>query len=251
MKKTIIILILLLLPVLCFAGTLQEKQMSVIAKKNTVVSSGVTYRAVGTFYTDTVTASPVVAKPAGVVDGDFILVAVTTDTVHAINSVIEGWTQIGTAQDASTDSTTSIFYKIASSEGESWTFTDLFVDTEIWSGVVIAYSGVNATTPLDVAVVQGSETANTTHSTDAITPTSNNTMVISIWGVDGSEAYTGTADSDPSCTERADYNNAYGAYGWTYIQEHKQTTAAEEIHDLTINVSDVMSWFIIALRPAT
>jgi hypothetical protein len=246
MKK--LILLLILLPTLCFAG-LQEKQCAVIAKKNVVAPSGITYRAVGTFYTDTNTASPVVTKPSGVVDGDFILVAVTTDATHVINTVIDGWTQIGTAQDASTDSTTSIFYKIASSEGASWTFTNLFVDTEAWSGVVIAYSGVNPTTPLDVAVVQGSETANTTFSTDAITPTSNNAMIVSIWGVDASEDYEGTPDSDPACTERAEYQNTAGNYGWTYIQEHKQTTAAEEIHDLTINVSDLMSWFIIALRP--
>jgi hypothetical protein len=41
MKKTISILILLILiPTLCFAGALQEKHRSVIAKKNAVVAGG-------------------------------------------------------------------------------------------------------------------------------------------------------------------------------------------------------------------
>jgi hypothetical protein len=42
MKKTIV-LILLLIPMLCFAGALQEKHRSVIAKKNVVASGGYDY----------------------------------------------------------------------------------------------------------------------------------------------------------------------------------------------------------------
>jgi hypothetical protein len=211
--------------------------------------SGITYRTSGTYSYGSTTASPVVTKPAGIQDGDLIIIAFVTDTPHVINSVLAGWTQIGTAQGQSTDSTTTVIYKIASSEGETWTFTDLFVDAEVPTAGIVVYDGVSSSTPLDVAVVQGANTAMTTHAAGPITPTSNNTMIVSIFGTDQSETYTGTPDDSPACTERIDFNNASGTYGYVYIQEHKQTTAAEETHQMTVNVSDGMAWFIIALRP--
>jgi len=193
------------------------------------------------------TTSPVVTKPAGTVDGDFILVAFVTDAVHVVNSVIAGWTQIGTTQVTGTDTSVTLVYKRASSEGASWTFTDLFTASHNGIAGVIVYDGVNASVPLDVAVVQGAGTNNTVHAAGPITPTSANCMIVSFFGADPGGEYTGTPDDSPACTEKLEVTN--GTVGFLYAQEHLQTAAAEETHQVTISSSDLTSWFIVALRP--
>ena len=189
-----------------------------------------------------------VITPAGLADGDVIIIAFETSTVHTIDNILSGWTQGGTTQDQGTDQSVSIFYKVASSEGASWTWTDVFVGTPTGVWGCVAYSGVDAGTPLDVAIVQTEDSFGTVQSSGEITPINDNSRIVSIFGVDPNAARTGTPDDNPPCTERVEANGDND--GFMYIQDHLQTTASAETHEFTISTADQSASFIVALREA-
>lgn len=195
-------------------------------------------------------ASPVISAPAGLADGDLIIVVVMTSTTNVGNQVLSGWTLLS-LQDQATDGTLFVLYKIASSEGASWTFTDLFTGTEQCIASALAYSGVDNATPLDVAHVTADlGTISTATDTSSITPTNNNCMIVSIFAGDPSVNYTGTADASPTCDERTDYMNTYRA-GWIYVQDHLQASAAAEAHTVTPSAEDGICYKLLALRPTS
>ena len=194
------------------------------------------------------TVSPAITAPAGLTDGDLIIVHIATNSTETVNTVLAGWTQMGTTQDQSSDSSMFILYKIASSEGASWTFTNLFNANEFGVYASFAYSGVDGTSPLDVAVVQGDLGNVTTAgaSTGSIMPTSANCMVFSMYGGDpGAKTRTATAEY----TERTDYTGTT-TYGWVYAQEHIQGAAAAETHKITPNETEGICYMIMAIRPS-
>lgn len=194
-----------------------------------------------------------ITAPAGLADGDLILVFVTSISAHEIANVPDGWEQVGSRQDDGTDSSNSLFRKIASSEGANWTFTDIYSATETGVWACVAYSGVDNTTPLDVAVVQGAVggtvTAGDPHTAGPITPTSNGAMIVAVYGVDALAAINGTPDDNPAATERVDHDGG-DPYSFAFIQDYSQATAAEVSLDMILNVNDTSAWFIVALRPA-
>lgn len=201
------------------------------------------------------TTSPVVTAPAGIQNNDLIIVAFPSGANHTVNSLIAGWTQAGSTVAQGSDSSTTVVYKIADNEGASWTFTDLF--TGVTTGVygVIVYSGVDTTTPLDVAVVQadmGNVPATPVgEDTATITPISDNCMIVSIFGADPSASTrNSTPGSAPVCTERLDDTQG-GTNGWIYVQDHLQTTAIAEAHRLTPDEIEGAVYFLLALRPAS
>ena len=240
--------ILILAVILLCAGNVfaDDDEITVVAKKSVAVASTPTYRDSGSGSFSS-TVSPVVTKPASTADGDLIIVWFASDTEHAFSSLIGGWTQIGATVGVGTDSSLTVVYKFASAEGATWTFTDLFAATEGGNYGVLVYDKVNASTPFDVASLQDAETASATPATDAITPTSNNCLIVSVWGFDLVAGVTVAPDDSPACTERVESNTA--GFGAVYGEEHLQTTAAAEAHSITISESDTSFWTIMALRP--
>jgi hypothetical protein len=191
--------------------------------------------------------SPQVTAPAGLTDGDFIIVAISTDSLHDHDSILAGWTAIGPI-DAGTDNSLTILYKFASSEGASWTFTDLFANKEYGVAGVVCYSGVDSTTPLDVSSVTGLVVWDTPPA-GPITPTNNGCMIVSVFGADpGVDTRNATAGDDPECTERVDICN--GTIGYVFMQDFLQVTADEVSCSMTADASDAFAWVIMALRPA-
>src|SRR3990170_7657597 len=104
------------------------------------------------------TASPVVTKPTGVVDGDLILLFCETNTAANFASPVAGFTIIGAEVDGGTSSS-ALYYKVASGEGNTWTLSNIFAATETAMFVAIAYSGVDATNPINAVGAQTFVTA--------------------------------------------------------------------------------------------
>ena len=200
------------------------------------------------------TASPTVNKPTGTLENDVMLFAITTDNTHTIGAspTLNGFTQIGTKQDASTDSSTSLFYKIAgAAEAASWTFTNLFTAADNCAAVVVSYSGVDTAAPINQSSQKGN-TATTAHTTTAITPSVNDCMIVAVYGADpptgAPPTQSGTPDASPAATERHD--NHVSGYGFLYVEEFLQGTAASVSLDMTSSASESTAGFLVALKPS-
>ena len=105
-----------------------------------------------------------IGKPTGVVDGDFLLAVITQGAVVEAITPPSGWTLIAERSHSETGrGSAHVYYKRASSEGTSWTWTHAF---SITHGVVWRLTGVVASgAPEDVA----ESTAETDYSLTALT----------------------------------------------------------------------------------
>lgn len=191
--------------------------------------------------------------------GDIMFLVLATDSTHSVVSVDDGaggfaWTQVGTTQGTTAnDASVSVFRRVvAASEPTNYQVDWSASEKGAWA--LVSYSGQDATTPLDVAVVQGtsgSVAASGTVTAGPSTPATNGCMVAAFYGCDpDSSSQAGTADASPAATERAD--QVSGTDGWVYVQDYEQATAAQVSLDVTLAQAeaDGIGWFIIALRPA-
>jgi methionine-rich copper-binding protein CopC len=120
----------------------------------------------------------VIPAPAGVAAGDALLAAVATRGAPTITAPA-GWALVRQDANAST-MRQAIFVRIAgASEPASYTFT--LSSAQSAAGGVVAYTGVNATTPVDVhgGQLNASSTAITAPS---ITTTGANRMIVGFFG---------------------------------------------------------------------
>lgn len=113
-------------------------------------------------------------KITAVVDGDLMLVyQIVYDTVTLTTPA--GWTTVDTRQIAGNATTAALHYKVASGEGASYSFTNSggsYTDM-----MMVAYSGVDTTTPIDAASTFATGTSGTPSIT-APSPVSANTYLV-------------------------------------------------------------------------
>lgn len=122
-----------------------------------------------------------VTKPTGVINGDLVIVAIST-TDPADFTPPAGWTQLYEVAETTTDSWLGIYTKLAAAEGASWSFTS--VGTETYAYAVLALRGVHPTTPIGASAC-ASQPLSKTQSTPAIVVTTPNAFIVGIWEIDG------------------------------------------------------------------
>jgi hypothetical protein len=106
------------------------------------------------------TSSVACAKPTGVANGD-VMLAFCQSGGAANHSAPAGWTLLSEVANDPQNLTSTIFYKVASSEGSSYTFTDDEGGTTPMCVQIVAYRGCDTTSsPIDVETFAG--TAGTT-----------------------------------------------------------------------------------------
>lgn len=200
------------------------------------------------------TASPTVSKPTGTVDGDFLIFGAATDTVHTVSTVPTGFTQPTAALDQAADTTFSCLTRVASGEPASYTFTNYFGTTEVGTVFMLAITGVDQTTPLDgvTATTLASAAANG-QSWAAITPASNDAVVLGIGGSDPSSSAR-AATPNAGFTELLDHTETPNSInGWVYAL-YKQLVGAPTATTLAITIdgggSNTMAKVSLVLRPA-
>lgn len=205
---------------------------------------------VGYLGTNFSSASPAPTAPAGS-DGDILLAWCATDSNHTILNVPTGWTQVGSSEAQAADTTVSAFRKFRSGTETAFTFTDLFDALENGRFGILAYSGVDLTTPLDVTVVQGNAGAATGHTSASITPVTAGAKVVSMWGTDpGADPRTVTvSDHTGRVGTSPNFGENNGTSGWIYGGDSDWTSGAVT-HGITFNASDNQAHFVVALRPA-
>lgn len=208
----------------------------------------------------TASTSVVVTKPAGTADGDLLL-AIISETGTGSITAPAGWTLLG-SQAASTTVTSAAYYKVASSEGASWTWTlGASVRNTYWVG---AFTGIDTSSP----VYASSSAADTDGGLTVLTPAVDPVLipwaglVTSVAGVRtaGGSATTwttskyteaadvstnGGAGTDITCSVTAD--TPTGDYDLLIDDVGNSTWAAT--YTAAQSQSAVASW-AVALRPA-
>ena len=152
-------------------------------------------------------SSITVTKPTGVVSGDVMIAHVfVRSTTPTITS--SGWTAIRTTSQGTTLREQS-FYKVAGpSEPASYTFSGNATSYAYTAGIV-AYSGVDTTTPIDVS--GGSASASGPGTCPSVTTTLNGELGVGASGYGGQ--LTASVTVNPPRTNRWSQNNASIAGG--------------------------------------
>jgi hypothetical protein len=164
----------------------------------------------------------VVTAPAGLADGDVMLAVIGGRGSSLTCTPPAGWTSVIT-QIRSTVGKLFIFSKVASGESGSYTFT-LNVSSQ-HSGGILAFTGVNTTTPVNVSAGAQDGTSVTAHVAPDITTTVDGCMILraameAVSGVNSS--YTWPAPA----TERFDVTGTDGTVRQvTSAATEPQTTA--------------------------
>lgn len=151
--------------------------------------------------------SIVVSRPTGTTDGH-VLVAFVAMTNLATVTPPAGWNLIG-SQDASTNTRIAAYYKVASSEPTSWTWT-LGSAQRNW-GWVGAYSGVKTSAPIHDSQGTSDTTAGTAFAlSPSVEITSGGAGVSAVSAVRTASG-TATTWTGSSTNERADLSTNAGA----------------------------------------
>ena len=207
----------------------------------------ITYRDGGFHTESTQTTSPTLDVPASIQDGDLIILTAVTNVATTFASSVSGFTLIDTQNVAGSDATLALYYKIASSEGVTWTFTDMWTTSTYAQVSCVAYYNFDAYDPID-SYLTGAVGPTVQPGGPEITPSVNDCMIIQICGSDPPASnYSGTADSTYGATERID--GIATTYAYTYIQEYRQAVAAPITLTPTITGSDYYGVAQIVIKP--
>lgn len=189
----------------------------------------------------------VVNVPTGVQDGD-VIVAFVYKAVNATHSLTApgGWTQIGTNQD-STNIQASAWWRIASSEPASYTWT--ISSTGIWGVCQVAFRGAHPTSPIHTSA-QNASTTTDPYSCPNVTTTVQCNILS--FGASRDDSVTEVTHTAAGVSELADWGFDGGAStrnGAVYF--NTSPVSAGTITGLSINPSGSITnsaRFTVALR---
>jgi hypothetical protein len=184
-------------------------------------------------------------------DGDLMFLYLLCSDPTATPTDPAGWTRVGTNQSdttATADCVAALYRRVASGEPASYSIT-LAIGTAGWSLLHLAFSGQDATTPLN-ASNQSGDTALSTHVTASITPTVANCLIVSFFGLDGA-----VASPNPYWTPTAPAAELVEVTGGSDthqgVNTEQQTTAAAVTHTDVGGDTDAAAMYIIAIAPST
>ena len=198
-----------------------------------------------------------VTVPASVQTGDLLVltVAQTTNSTTLFNA-ISGWTKVGEQRAGGAAHTIGIFYRLAQNGDASSTVTTTSAATENYTAHIRAYSGVHQTTPLDATTVFAEQDpAATTASAPAITVSTANSMVVTVYSVPTTANTTLSAVNwtDPSsfsnelttCSTSTNNNAALATYD-------KSITGTGSQGPFAATITQSRRWALatLAIRPA-
>jgi hypothetical protein len=207
----------------------------------------------GTATTATVTnnASLTIAKPTGVVSGDVIIANLVQVNSLTPPTAPTGWTLIDHRSLAGTTNRyASIFYKVAgASEGTSYTFTVPTGSSVTATGGIVAFSGVNPTTPFDVTPGTIQVNDSVTVTTAGITTASANAVVVMLGQAAGTApTWSGWTTTSPGAlTEILDFHGTNTTVGAAW--GIKATAGATGNGTATLSGSERNGGILIALKP--
>ncbi len=210
---------------------------------------GPTFRAAASAAAPSATLNLTINKPAGTVQNDTMVASISVRPDTATITEPSGWTLVRRIDNANANANSlAVYYKVAgASEPTSYTWT--FSTSTGSAGGIQTFSGVDATTPIDVEA--GQITANgLTHDTPSVTTTVANTMIVTSHGFTSSATWTppsGMTEAFDVASQTVPAIGGIAIEGNYVIQVAGGATGAKTA--TASNDSDVGNAHILALRP--
>ncbi|OYW84522.1 hypothetical protein B7Z17_03955, partial [Candidatus Saccharibacteria bacterium 32-49-10] len=131
-----------------------------------------------------------IAMPTGVVQNDVMVAAITFQGGTGVTvTPPTGWNLVQ-RQDSTTTLGQALYWKLAAA-GESGTYTWTLSKSRKASGVIMAYSGVNTASPIDISGGQANASS-ATITAPSVTTTVANDMLVGFFGENAGTAFTAT-----------------------------------------------------------
>ena len=238
MKKLILILCLILLPILCYAGGVMMMGGGTPAGAPPAGIDLTLDKQVGS--DDGGTGTVTITKPTGTVDGDFLL-AVFSVPYGKTLTTLSGWTLISTATYGYAQHAIYTYYKRASSEGANYVWqvsAASYAQGVIWriTGVVGTGSPEDCTRAYNFV-----DDGSTAVSSTSITTATNGAAVVQLGGTN--DNYISL--SSTTLTER--YDNGIEVFIMGDVQA---SAGASGTKTGTLGTSRPFGVYLIALKPA-
>jgi hypothetical protein len=177
-------------------------------------------------------------KPTGTADGNLLVACIASSTNFTVSAAPSGWTLDEDAKGQTPG--IIVYWKIASSEGASWTWT--FGDTETSAGFVFRISGHDPSTPITDSKQDTAALESAVYDTADVDPVrANNLLIFIIAGGANSSGVSGyaIATSNPTWTEQFDTNLAGGGIRFAIATAPRpETTATGDFSATVTNGGD-------------
>lgn len=182
--------------------------------------------------------------------GEFVIAWAITDANDILSSYSAGWTPLASLRSTADNADLFVLYKIADGSETTVSFTTNSGNSMI-AGCA-AFSGIDTTTPLDVAPVSFANSASSTTSDISITPVTNGAVLARVQccdngSTDATFTFTTTAGTTGAWTTRVDQHASYYDVA---LGTAEQTTAGAITSRCTTSVSGGRIGWLFALRPA-
>lgn len=191
-----------------------------------------------------------VAYPSGITAGDILVLHIVTNGGAPSSTPPTGWTQVHRESTTVTNPRGGVYIKVASGS-ESGTLAVTVTST---TGVaqISRYSGVDTTTPQDVAasIAQVNTTGDVTITLPSITTVTNGAMLLAFGAANStSKQYAAVS----GMTERVDFTQSLGtSKSGAMFEEIFPTAGATGTRDLLPTSPGVAHWGVLmALRPGS
>ena len=160
--------------------------------------------------TATNATSVTVTRPASVATGSLMLAQVTLRNNDAITAPA-GWTTTGNLRTSGAILEQRIYYRVATAaDTAGTTYQWSWTTSSDGAAAILAYSGTDATTPIDVAATDNAGTGTTATAT-GLTTTQTNDMLDAFYGVQGQSGPAVTATQDAGQGMTQEYTIASGS----------------------------------------
>ena len=158
----------------------------------------------------TAATSVTVARPASVATGSLMLAQVTLRNNDAITAPA-GWTTTGNLRTSGATLEQRIYYRIATAaDTAGTTYQWSWTTSSDGAAAILAYSGTDATNPIDVAATDNAGSGTTATAT-GLTTTQTNDMLDAFYGAQGQSGPAVTATQDAAQGMTQEYTIASGS----------------------------------------
>lgn len=204
------------------------------------------FRAAGTLLNVTTTGasqSGSCALPAGVADGDFLLMVVRSNYAGSTVTTPSGWTSIS-AHEKTSDSQTDLrlFRRTASSEPASYTVTNDGQGAGNNQFIAQIFAWVGGT--WDTSATWEGTGASTTISCPSVTAANASSTLICVYGQFGNNAYANPYTAPSGMTERQDAADSAGAGGKTSFSLADVAVGAGATGTKNATATDGSTWHL-------
>jgi Tfp pilus assembly protein PilW len=191
-----------------------------------------------------------IAKPTGLVPGNFMIAVVAVDgSVAASMTAPSGWTLVNRLADASGNVSAAVWWRFAeASEAANYSFS--WADPKNAYGWIMRFSGVDSTAPINASSSSAGASAMSSPASPSVTTTIANAMILRIGGFDDGDVTVDSAGVSSHTTitcDESDNGSASASGAAAYVLQSAAGSTGTASFTLT-NAQEYVT-YTLALTP--